>query len=76
MDWSGGIFQCSPRSEDVNLMDFIFWGNLKNRVSAIPVHTRQDLIDRIAHYAIVLDIIWDCSCKCKDSDVDLESAWK
>lgn len=38
-----------PRSPDLNILDFYFWGFMKGKVYATPVETRQELWERILH---------------------------
>lgn len=43
----GGPVAWPARSPDLNPLDFFLWGFLKQKVYATPVHTREDLINRI-----------------------------
>lgn len=46
----GGPILWPPRSPDMTPLDFFLWGNLKRLVYSTPVHTREDLIERITHH--------------------------
>lgn len=43
-----------PRSPDLNSLDFYFWGHLKSMVYATPVHSRQELQNRILTSANII----------------------
>ena len=45
----GGPISWPPRSPDMTPLDFFLWGNLK-RLYSTPVHTREDLIERITQH--------------------------
>uniref|UniRef100_V5G1N2 DUF4817 domain-containing protein n=1 Tax=Anoplophora glabripennis TaxID=217634 RepID=V5G1N2_ANOGL len=43
----GGPISWPPRSPDLTPLDFFVWGYVKDKVYMVPVHTREELIDRI-----------------------------
>lgn len=43
----GGPVRWPPRSPDINPLDFYLWGHLKEIVYKTPVHTREELMQRI-----------------------------
>lgn len=43
----GGPVAWPPRSPDLNPLDFYLWGHLKSLVYAVPINTREQLLERI-----------------------------
>lgn len=47
--WIGrnGPWLWPPRSPDLTPLDFYLWGHIKNQVYATPIHTREELLERV-----------------------------
>ncbi|KAL4092216.1 hypothetical protein QTP88_026754 [Uroleucon formosanum] len=43
----GGTIAWPPRSPDLTLLDFYFWGYMKQKVYAVVIESREQLLDRI-----------------------------
>lgn len=50
----GGPIAWPPRSPDLTPMDFYLWGHLKTLVYSSPVHTREELLQRITFHCDVI----------------------
>jgi hypothetical protein len=44
---------CPPRWPDLTLMDFFLWGHIKAMIYTLPLHSEEDVTDRIVQAATI-----------------------